>query len=927
MSGSRHAEIERLFQECLDRPEEERAAYLRRRAPDDVELQSVVLDLLARDEHSEERTPGAIRLRTASAPEQVGPYRLRRKLGEGGFGEVYEAEQTTPIQRRVALKILKAGMDSKAILARFELERRALALMTHPGIAQVLDAGETELGRSYFAMELVDGPSITDFADAKRLDTRDRLRLFLGVCRAVEHAHQKGVIHRDLKPSNILIAAPEREPLAKVIDFGIAKATSPTLLGESLHTRADQFLGTPDYASPEQIDSGGADIDTRSDVYSLGVVLYRLLTGRLPFERVSIVPSAASVAPGAPDGSRPVTPSFSATDREPSRPSRAANDLTKARELRGDLDWILLRALERDRARRYASAAALADDLERHLHDQPVLAGPPSTWYRARKFMRRRRGLVVGAAAVLVALVAGIVATSWQAVRARNAEREATRQVAVAEEVNGFLTRMLRSANPQNNPGGSQMLLRDAIDLTARELEQTRPQDPAVEAGIRHALGTTYVGLGLYDQAADQLRSAESLRIALWGPRDPRTVEATMSRVEAEEQRGGASVADSLLDRIEPWVKSSPRYLELRGEQLANAGQVGASDSLLVLAVSLRRAADDAREPRGKMALARALVDLADVRGLRGRYAEAESIGREAVEVTRATYPAEHHEVAMAMARLAGSLESLGKLPEAESLRREALEMHRKTLGPTHPVTAISLANLALVHDKQGEAARAESEYREALATLIPVLGEEHREVLTVEDNLAVVLQARGALDEALELRLRVLAAQRRLFGNDHANVASTLNNLGALYRLRKEFAKAAPVFQEAIGIFERVLGPEHPNVAIGKHNLGKTLLDAGRATEAEPWTREALAMAERIFPEGHANTAIFRATRGRALAALGRDREAEAELRPAYDGIVAAFGEAHQRSRETALELARVYQRLGRGADAARFTRLASAG
>jgi non-specific serine/threonine protein kinase/serine/threonine-protein kinase len=471
--------------------------------------------------------------------DRIGHYKLIRQVGEGGMGVVYHAQQVEPIRRDVALKIVKPGMDSKQVIARFESERQALAIMDHPNIAHVFDAGATPAGRPYFVMEFVDGVPITQYCDAKRFSLKQRIELFLPVCEAIQHAHQKGIIHRDIKPSNVLVTEREGKPLAKVIDFGLAKALGAQISDASMMTNLGTVVGTLDYMSPEQADLARHDIDTRADVYSLGAMLYEMLTGTTPLERARLANATYFEALKRIRDEEPAPPSVRmrrtvVTAEEAAQ--RRSDPVRLPRLLQGELDWIVMKAVEKDRSYRYETVNGLLRDLQRYLAGEPIEAGPPSAAYRVRKIVRRYRLWLSVAAAFAVLLAAGVVISTWMAVRARRAEQSAILERDTAKAVSDFLQKDLLaqgSNEEQAAPGTSpdpDLKVRTAIDRAAARIDGKFASQPLVEASVRHTIGVSFDDLGLYQEAQKQFERALDIRRRVLGPNHGDTLQ-TMTRL------------------------------------------------------------------------------------------------------------------------------------------------------------------------------------------------------------------------------------------------------------------------------------------------------------------------------------------------------------------------------------------------------------
>ena len=570
-----------LFREARSLPPDERTRFLAEQCADDPGALKRLREMFAA--HDEE-TWDLKRTEMLSAPvveaepahigDTIGPYEVRSVLGRGGFAVVYLADQTRPIRRQVALKIIKVGMDTREVLARFEAERQTLALMSHPNVATVYDAGVMESGRPYFAMEYVDGLPITKRSQLDGLDLTRRLQLFTQVCAAVQHAHQKGVIHRDLKPSNILVADKDGRHLVKVIDFGIAKALGESQGDVTAQTQQGQIIGTLRYMSPEQIEGRAGDVDTRTDVYSLGVVLYEIVTHELPFGERGTAGTWADIRDAM--SGEPVRPS----DRL-SRAHRAADlnggpaSTISAREVRRELDWIILRAIDRDRDRRYQSASELALDIERYLNDQPVLARPASVAYRFGKFAKRHRAFVIGAALLFLAMIAGTVTTAIQARRADTAQRRALREASVAGAVTVFLQETFTAGETD---------VRSALDAARPRIDEIG--DIEVKTLVQAIVGRIYMNAGAHDDAVSQLSAAFRAARALYGQNDLRSLSIQYDLARTHLESGEDALAEPLLLHL----TSGDAAGSLSADQVA-----GACAGLVRALTNLRRF-DEARE-------------------------------------------------------------------------------------------------------------------------------------------------------------------------------------------------------------------------------------------------------------------------------------------------------------------------------------------
>src|SRR5580658_2157837 len=856
--------VEHLFQEALKRSANERARYLTEMCGGDEALRQEVESLLCHDQQADsgflqsppmELVEGAIRAEASQTggsalasglpptePRWIGPYRLIEKLGQGGMGQVWLAEQTTPLRRTVALKLIRAGMYDASMLQRFQAERQSLAIMDHPSIAKVFDAGLTPDGQPYFAMEYVPGVPITTYCDERRLKIRARLDLLIKVCDGVQHAHQKAIMHRDLKPANILVIEVDGKPTPRIIDFGLAKAAARQPGDDLGVTRAGGFVGTPGYVSPEQADPGTKDIDTRTDIYSLGVVLYALLTGSTPFDPQQWQNRPLDEILRHLREDEPPRPSAKVgADREAltaAAEMRQTEPRQLVSQLRGDLDSITMKTLEKDRDRRYATPTGLAADIGRYLRHEPVIAAPPSAIYQARKYVRRHR-LGVAIAAGLAILLGAF--SLIQAAQLRRTQRERDR----ANRITDFMTNMFKVSDPSEARGNT-ITAREILDKAAKDIDTGLSKDPELHAQMMDAMGTVYDNLGLWPQSESLLKRTVDIRRRVLGSGNP----ATLSSM------GGLG-----------WVlQEEGRYPEAEKME--------------------RQALDAQRRSLGPEAAATLVstINLGAIVQREGRFADAERLEREALDGLRRVAGPEAPETLRSMSILAETLVQEGRYGEAEKLHRRTLAIRTRVLGPEDRLTLMTRSNLAYSLAKLGQRGEAQEFLRQTLDIQRRVMGVEHPDTVLSMDRLALILSGSGDLRGAEKLQRELVDVNRRIYGPEHPNtLAATLSLAGTLHD-EQHLSEAEGLQRQTVAIERRVLGREHPETLRSENNLAVTLLDEHHATEAEQLDRETLEIRRRVFGPEHPFTLSSMLNLANALAVEGHFGEAERLARQARD-------------------------------------------
>lgn len=924
MTPERALRLRQLFHQALTLAPPDRAAFLEEACGDDARLRRELEDLLAADEAADEQgfmnTP-VLDLKAHAAAvgtlegQHVGPYRIIREVGRGGMGRVFLAERED-VGKQVALKVVQGTLAAPETLHRFLFERRVLARLEHPHIARLLDAGTTQDGAPYLVMEYVEGEPITRYCDRMNRSVRQRLHLFLAVCDAVQYAHQNLIIHRDLKPSNIMVTG---EGVVKLLDFGIAKLVEEDASDVTL-TRTGLHVMTPGYAAPEQV--RGGPVTTATDVYALGIVLYELLTGQRPYDVRGRSLSEIEQIICEEEPMRPST-LIARMHEQARRTTRSSGqavgaDLEQLRQyVRGDLDTIVMHALSKDPARRYATAAAFGDDLRRYLAGRPVQARPQTVRYRAATFLRRHRFGAAVSVLLLMLLLGFFIREGRLRAAAEAARDEARQEAETAEEVTAFLVGLFDVSDPFSNEAArgdtltARSLLQRGLDRVDRELADR----PAVRAALLDKIGSVYLNLGLFAPAESLLTVALEQRRALFG----------------EEHEDVAESLHSI-----GW---------LRYEQ----GDYDAAEAYLREALTLFRRL----HPEDRLETAAFLNDLALVLNARGKTEEAETYQREALALWQEGRSGEHPDVATGMANLAVVLVSKGDYPGAAELLRSSLTLRQRLLGPDHPDVATNLNNLAGTVLQLGDYAAAESLFWMSLAHTRRVLGEDHPHLIRDLSSVAFALHHRGRLAEAESLYVDALERSRRINGDDHPmtttllhnlasvledrgdlvraealfrqilavrmkegeeypELATTMNGLAGILRDRGAYDESEAMYRRVLEIRERTLGPRHPLVAISLSNLAGVLRDREQYREASELYRRAIDLYAALYPDGHPNAAVFKSNLSACLIPLGAYEEAEMLLLESLSVLEEARGPDHDFTRVARERLVQLYEAWG---------------
>ena len=969
VTPERYQQLKRVFSEVCELSPAARTDYLDRVCSDDSELRSEVEALLTHDDKTlpmnqrfsaaaalglgrmdagvVEGSSAAVGLpdSVATTPERVGGYRIVRQIGRGGMGVVFEAEQENP-RRPIALKVIRPGVASDQLLRRFKFEAQVLGRLQHPGIAQIYEAGTAKTDASggiageqpFFAMEYVRGKPLSEYLADKNIGIRPRLELFAKICDAVQHAHQKGVIHRDLKPGNVLVDA-SGQP--KILDFGVSRVTDSDVQMTTMQTDVGQLVGTIAYMSPEQVAGDSRELDTRSDVYALGVLLYQILTGQLPYEiHGKTIPEAARTI----------------AEEEPTSLG------VRNRVFRGDLDTICAKALEKDRDRRYQSAAQLAADVRCYLDDEPIAARPPSTLYQFRKFARRNRALVGGVIAVFVALVAGTIVSATQAVRATRAEqlageravrateaerlagerleqttealglaerrqKEAETEAAKAAAVSDFLTRMFESVNPEVIQGYDSGLLRLLLDDAAGSIEGEFAEQPEVRASVEDTIGWVYHAIGEREAAEAHLQSAYDARRELLGDDDPETLTSLSHLSDLRWGQGRLDEAEELaLQALEARRRVlgekhrdtlSSRY-DLAGirRELGRAAEVEAELFDLINDLQNAFGNDDGLTLQ-------ALGGLAMVYRDEGRFGEAVDLLRRVLKSRLELDGETHPGTFIVRKNLATALRSAGALDRAKDEQRRVVELAREIYGEDHPELIEVTINLSALLIARDEAPEAEAAARDALERSRRINGDEHPVTLKAMLNLGIALRMQEKFDEATGVFQRAIELGRTVYGENHPSRISLMNSYAGLLYHQGKLEEAEGMIRQVVDARAAHFGETHLDTLTAMNNLGLLLIDEGKAAEGAEIFARLMAGVDQAAPPDHWFRWTARTSYGRCLRLQGQYDEAETVLLEAYENLQRTLGDEHFRTQEAVKNLVELYDAWQRPDDADKYRKL----